>query len=180
MSTHQKRYQLQQEQKERHQQRLTPLQEAIERWVADELPTVPQLHKQTLRHLTQTPGGDKLFQFLTTRVHTQKHTETIRANLLLHPNQGFSAPVDSDDEVERLRQELIDAEQRLSRVRDKIQRKRRRKEQKLQKANKLQDGYTAIFPNTCQSTRSAGRTALTESLLPVSYTHLTLPTILLV
>lgn len=77
-------YQLQQKRRQQQHHQLTPLQLAIQQWAAEQLPSVPPLRPHTLRQLTEPPGADKLFRFLTTRVHARQQTEAIRANLLLH------------------------------------------------------------------------------------------------
>lgn len=166
---------------------LTPLQESLQRWIAEELPSVPPLHPETLQLITQGEAAEELFLFLTTRVHTRERTRAIRALLALSKGDDDDVTVnknveDDDDadgdkrrarnnaELEKLRAQVLQAERQLSQLRSSIKRQcaERREMSGMQQ---LGDGYDTVFAGNEatneRATRRAASNALADGLVPL-------------
>lgn len=159
------------------------LQQALRHWISTELPDLPQVPTETLDLLTQHDVTQRLFGFLTTRVHTVSHVRDIRAILKLalvndknasgDLNNTEFANDESDDHqhdttITELRQQIASAQKTLSTSRAELAKKLQRKRHTLRpKGNFLNDGYDGVFVGQggkARTTRATARTILMRRL----------------
>lgn len=147
-------------------------------WMLKELPSVSPLHPDSLELLTQGQAAEELFHFVTTRLHTEGHTRTIRAVLALadqtatvevdhSPTKGTKSPHD-ESRISMLQEEIAQAEQQLVALQARIADSSSPiSEAASPTATRLHDGYDNVFSATSTSpseTRVAARRALADSL----------------
>lgn len=159
------------------------LQQSLRCWIHTQLPDLPDIPDETLDLLMQHDVTQRLFRFLTTRVHTASRARDIRAVLELartgdsdaddgeHDENGN----DSNDEdqqhdrtVAELRQKIASAQDDLSTARADLTKKPRCSRQSARsKEDALNDGYDGVFTGrggkACK-TRAAARRILKQRL----------------
>lgn len=159
------------------------LQQALRHWISTELPDLPQIPTETLDLLTQHDVTQRLFTFLTTRVHTASRVRDIRAVLKLtlvndenaneDPNSNQLAKDENDEHqhdrvITELRQQIASAQKNLSTSRAELTKKLQRKRHTLRPKGKiLNDGYDDVFVGQggkARTTRATARTILMRRL----------------
>lgn len=158
------------------------LQQTLRHWISTELPDLPEIPTETLDLLTQHDVTQRLFSFVTTRVHTVSNVRDIRAALKLtlegnksdgddlenHKTVSFHDDRHHDKVATELRQQIQSAQEILYSSRACLAAKPRRACQTLRsKGDVLNDGYDGVFigrGGKAYKTRATARTILMQRL----------------